>query len=405
MSRSRAFWKKSGARRNENRHQTILFSLDPFQKGCNYPQPRALNPQYMPNSPRPSSRQIKTIEHPGWLESHATLQGPASAEDLHQAREQLPGGMEAAVLGVDLFGTAAEISGMEEAVKRAGISAPVTSVLSSSPCGGGVQFVAVTGIEPSPLVLRDRLRGYLIEGRGSSHCFLGGLLPGDPGASRGDQTQDVFATIEETLALAGMGFEDVVRTWFYNERILEWYPAFNGVRTEFFERHAITRMPASTGIGAPNPAGTALVAKALAVRPGAGEIRVCHSPLQCDAFAYGSAFSRALEVSDSCSRTLYISGTASIDPVGQSTRLGDAAGQIGLTMDVVRAIIDEAGMKPADATRAIAYFRDPAHVPLWDRFCPPGLPSVSLGCHVCRDDLLFEIEIDVSTTVTIAFPH
>ena len=358
--------------------------------------PRTLNHAAMPNSPCSSSPQIKTIEHPGWLESHATLQGSASAEDLQQALKLLP---EANVLGVDLFGTAAEISGMEQAVKRAGIAAPVTSVISSSACGGGMQFAAATGVTPAPLVLRDRLCGYLIEGRGSSHCFLGGLLPGDPKASRGDQTQDAFGTIEETLALAGMGFEDVVRTWFYNERILEWYPVFNEVRTKFFERHDIRRMPASTGIGAPNPAGTALVAKALAVRQTAGEIRACRSPLQCDAFAYGSAFSRALEVSDSCSRTLYISGTASIDPGGQSALQGDAAGQIALTMEVVRAIIDEAGMKLEDTTRAIAYFRDPAHVPLWVRFCPPGLPSVSLGCHVCRDDLLFEIELDVSARV------
>jgi len=203
--------------------------------------------------------------------------------------------------------------------------------------------------------------------------------------------------IEEALALAGLNFGHVVRTWFYNDKILDWYPVFNRVRTWFFQRHSIRRMPASTGIGAPNPAGTALVAKAFAVRSGSGEIRVCRSPLQCDAFAYGSAFSRAIEVSDSRSRTLYISGTASIEPGGRSVHNGDPSGQIQLTMDVVRAILNEAGMRLEDATRAVAYFRDPAHIPLWDQFCPPGLPSVSLGCYVCRDDLLFEIELDVSS--------
>ena len=365
----------------------------------NFVQPRGFHLAAMSDSTCTNPLSLKTIEHPGWLESHVTLQGLANTGDIQQAREQLPGGMESTILGVDLFGTGKEIAGMQEAVKLAGIAAPVTPIISSSPCGGGMQFAAVTGVEPAPLILRDRLHGYLIESCGTSHCFLGGLLPGDPGATRGDQTQDVFAAIEEVLTLAGMDFKHVVRTWFYNEKILEWYPEFNGVRTEFFQRHAIRRMPASTGIGAPNPAGTALVAKALAVRPGDGEIRICRSPLQCDAFAYGSAFSRALEVSDSCSRTLYISGTASIDPGGQSALQGDAAGQIALTMEVVRAIIDEAGMKLEDTTRAIAYFRDPAHVPLWVRFCPPGLPSVSLGCHVCRDDLLFEIELDVSARV------
>lgn len=350
----------------------------------------------MSDSPSATSLQPKTIEHPGWLESHVTLQGPSATADFPRALEELPGGMEAAVLGVDLFGTGAEIAEMAEVVAGAGIAAPITSIISSSAGCRGLQFVAATGARPEPLVLRDRLRGYLVESGGASHCFLGGLLPGDPGASREDQTQEVFGAIEETLALAGLSFEHVVRTWFYNERILEWYAGFNGVRTEYFHRHAVRRMPASTGIGAPNPAGTALVAKALAVRPGGGEIRICHSPLQCDAFAYGSAFSRAIEVADSSSRTLYVSGTASIEPGGLSVHQEDAAGQIELTMNVVRAILDEAGMKFADATRAIAYFRDPADFPLWDRFCPPGLPSVSVGCHVCRDDLLFEIEIDVA---------
>lgn len=353
----------------------------------------------MPDLSHATALQIRTIKHPGWLESHVTLQGPVGAEDLRQALEQLPGG--ATVITIDLFGSGAEISDMDQIVKLAGISAPVTAVISSSPGGGGMQFIAATGIEPVPLVPCDRITGYLIKDSGTSHCFLGGLLPGDAGASREDQTREVFRAIEEALALAGMGFEHVARTWFYNEDILDWYPAFNDVRTEFFRHHAIRRMPASTGIGAPNPAGMALTGKAMAVKSGPGQtlIAAVCSPLQCDAFAYGSAFSRALEVSDACSRTLYISGTASIEPGGKSVHRGDPATQIRLTMDVVLAILDEAGMRIEDTARAVAYFRDPSHIPIWEDYCRnlPPLPIVSLGCHVCRDDLLFEIELDVAS--------
>ena len=351
----------------------------------------------MPDFPNAGSLHLKTIEHPGWLESHVTVAGAVGAAELRQARERLPG--TTTVLGVDLFGTATEIAGMEEAVRQADIAAPVTSVISSAPGCGGMQFAAATGVDPLPLVLQGRVAGYLIEASGAGHCYLGGLRPGDRGASREDQTREVFLTIENALALAGMGFENVVRTWFYNENILDWYPAFNDVRTGFLKNHSIQRMPASTGIGAPNPAGTALVAKALAVQPGAGDIRVLRSPLQCDAFAYGSAFSRAIAVSDSRSRTLHVSGTASIEPGGRSARQGDPSGQIELTMDVVRAILDEAGLRLEETTRAVAYFRDPSHIPLWGDYCRqlPSLPVVSLGCHVCRDDLLFEIELDVSS--------
>ena len=372
-----------------------------FRKSCNFPQQFELNLHHMSDSPTSASLHHKTIEHSGWVESQVTLDGPVSSDDLLQALGELPAGPESTVLGVDLFGTDKEIAGMEAVVKQAGITAPVTSVISSAPGCGGMQFAAATGIEPVPIILRDRISGYLIEGPGTRHCILGGLLPGNPEASREDQTRELFGTIEEALAFAGLSFEHVVRTWFYNEDILDWYREFNDVRTEFFQHHAIRRMPASTGIGARNPAGTALTGKAVAVKSGPGEVliqAIC-SPLQCDAFAYGSAFSRALEVSDSCSRLLYISGTASIEPGGRSAHEGDPAAQIELTMNVVSAILGEAGMRFEDTTRAIAYFRDPSHIPLWEAYCHnlPPLPLVSLGCHVCRDDLLFEIELDASS--------
>ena len=349
-------------------------------------------------SPGPAT--LRTIVHPGWIESQITLQEPADEPGIRSALERLPDGGAEAVIGVDLFGTHAQISRMESSVRRAGIAAPVTAVVSTSPTGGGLQMAAASGIERTPLFLDGEIAGYVLEDAEARHCILGGLRPRDARASREEQTEDVFSSIEKTLALAGMGFEHVVRTWFYNDKILDWYAGFNGVRTGYFTRHGIRRMPASTGIGAPNPAGTALVAKAVAVRPADGgtRIRTVRSPLQCDAFAYGSAFCRALEVADSRSRTLYISGTASIEPGGKSARQGDPAGQIGLTMDVVRGILDEAGMNIEDVTRAIAYFRDPAHLPLWQDYCRllPPLPHVSVGCHVCREDLLFEIELDVS---------
>jgi len=318
---------------------------------------------------------------------------------LRLALEELPGNGAATVIGADIFGTHQQISEMEKLVREAGIAAPVTAVVSTSPCGGGIQLAAAAGVELKPIFLQGKIAGYSFEDAEASRCVLGGLAPQDAQSPREQQAEDVFSSIENALAVAGMGFEHVVRTWFYNDKILEWYPEFNRVRTGYFARHGIQRMPASTGIGAPNPGRSALVAKAVAVRPAAGGARIAtvRSPLQCDAFAYGSAFSRALAVEDSLSRTLYVSGTASIEPGGKSAFLDDPAGQIALTMDVVLGILNEAGMKIEGATRGLAYFRDPAHMALWQDYCRrfPPLPLVAVGCHVCRDDLLFEIELDV----------
>lgn len=343
---------------------------------------------------------LHSIEHPGWVESHLTLELPTSETELLESLEELPGKSGASVIGVDLFGTQDQLVSMESIVRQAGLTAPVTSVISCAPSGGGMQIQAVSGTEATPLLLDGRIAGYVVEGDGAKHCFLSGLTPRDSGASRENQTEEVFSTIEKALSDTGMDFTHVVRTWFYNDQILDWYSGFNRVRTGFFQRHGIRRMPASTGIGAPNPAGTALVAKAVAVRSDddSTRIRTVRSPLQCDAFAYGSAFSRALEVADSHSRTLYISGTASIEPGGKSVHKGDPAGQIHLTMEVVEAILGEAGMNFGDTTRAVAYFRDPAHIAHWNDFSRtlPSLPVIAVGCHVCRDDLLFEIELDAS---------
>jgi enamine deaminase RidA (YjgF/YER057c/UK114 family) len=207
-----------------------------------------------------------------------------------------------------------------------------------------------------------------------------------------------------------MHFRHVVRTWFYNQDILDWYAEFNQARTAFFQQHGITRMPASTGIGASNAGGAALVAQAIAVQPKTRAVRVrrVDSPLQSEACTYGSAFSRAMEVADRTGRLLYISGTASILPNGETVHTGNVAGQIEKTMEVVGAILTQNGMSFFDATRAIAYFRHQEHIPLWEQYCRirqlPPLPIILAQCDICRDNLLFEIELDAARKNQTA-PH
>jgi enamine deaminase RidA (YjgF/YER057c/UK114 family) len=347
-----------------------------------------------PAASRRSGRSLRTVSHPGWQESHVTIPGPVAGAGLQHALDSLPD--RSTILGIEIFGSPAELASMQDDIRQIGVAVPVTAVLSSAHGAGGLQMVAATGVQPEPLVVDRRLCGFHI--RESGHCFLGGLVPSDTAAPREDQTRQVFSTIEAALAQAGMDFRHVVRTWFYNENILDWYDAFNRVRTEFYQTQPLKFMPASTGIGAPNLAGAALTVRALAVCPPNPDtaIRTVRSPLQCDAFSYGSAFSRAVEITDPDSRLLSISGTASIEPGGRTAHTGDIARQIARTMDVVQAILHEAGMRCEDAIRVIAYFRDPAHIPVWEAFSSSLAlpPAILLGCHVCRDDLLFEIELD-----------
>ena len=343
-------------------------------------------------APTPKKHALSSqISHGEWTERQVTLFDQEFVPEAHEL-----------VVHLDVFSERGRLSAVRQGLQSAGLSLSPTCVGLDAGTAGGLQVRSLEGISAVPVVDGGRVVGLAFEDSFAIYCLLGGLYPSDPTASPAVQTEEIFEMIERALAGSGMDFRHVVRTWFYNDHILEWYADFNRVRTRFFQEHGITLMPASTGIGAPNIEGAALVAKVIAVLPktDAIQIRKAESPLQCDAFAYGSAFSRAIEVAGPNARTLYISGTASIEPGGKTVHVGAPALQIAKTMEVVAAILGAAGMDYGDTTRAVAYFRNPADVALWREFCRAAclsqLPVIEASCTICRDDLLFEIELEAA---------
>lgn len=268
---------------------------------------------------------------------------------------------------------------------------------------GGVFLHAVTGdMEIQDLECEGRSIGTVYGPPDARVALLGDLRPTRTHLSPGEQTAGVLADIDTALAAADMDFSHVVRTRFYLDRILDWYDEFNRVRTGFFKQHRVfdNLVPASTGIGAANPTGTAILAALIAVKgPGEKvESAAVDSPLQGAATAYGSSFSRAVECRLPDHRRLMISGTASIDLSGATTHVGDIHGQIQTTFDVVGALLESRGMQWDDVVRGIAYFRHPHEVTaLEDFLCRgdvPRIPLILSHSVVCRDDLLFELEVD-----------
>jgi enamine deaminase RidA (YjgF/YER057c/UK114 family) len=147
--------------------------------------------------------------------------------------------------------------------------------------------------------------------------------------------------------------------------------------------------------------GAALAAAAWAVRPHDPAAQVMHfapSPEQCPASAYGSAFSRAVEIGCAGYRRLLISGTASIARDGKTEHIGDARAQIERSMQVASAILESRRMTFADTVFATAFFKHPADAPLFAdwlaRHGQQSMPVVSTCCNICRDNLLFEIELE-----------
>jgi enamine deaminase RidA (YjgF/YER057c/UK114 family) len=237
----------------------------------------------------------------------------------------------------------------------------------------------------------------------ATHCVVNPILPARTSTTPPEQAREVFAKLQTGLAAAGMTMKDLTRTWFYLNDILSWYGEFNRVRNDVFARNELRPpgLPASTGVGGRNPAGAVLVAAAWAIRAHDPAARVVHSvlsPEQCPPPAYGSAFSRAVEISSTGFRQLLVSGTASIAHSGNTEHAGDARAQIERTMKVVEAILESRRMTFADAALATAFFKAPADAPLFAdwlaRQGSPALPVVGACCDICRNNLLFEIELN-----------
>lgn len=366
-----------------------------------------------PHIERRSRRGVETalLTHGRLTEVSVTVHVDEKAELallLEAARDEI-GSLGATILRQDVFGTSAQHGTACGLLREIFGNAdwPVTWLEEGDSLGErltGTHLYAVLGADVRRLEHDGETVGSVFSNGRADYCHLGGIVSGNTGKGRACQARDVLERIESVLQLAGMEFRDVVRTWFYLDSILDWYGDFNVIRTEFFnERGTFDGLvPASTGVGGGNRHGAAVVADALAIRQtGAGpkmQISEVGSPLQCAATAYRSSFSRAVEVADADARRLYVSGTASIDPDGNTICLGDVAGQVELTLDVVEAILESRGMDWEDVSRAIAYVKRGADVDAYHgclaRRGISTFPAVVTENDICRTELLFELEVD-----------
>lgn len=349
-----------------------------------------------------------TFRRENLRELHLTL-APQPAETLPQMIQRLKKAMcegEFQIVKQDIFGPAALYEPALASMKKSfgKITWPVTWT-DGSGCGenniGGMQVTAVAGTKVETVTLQGNVLGTVYEDRFARNYLLGGLRPKDIKASRAAQTSETYELLETALGLKGMTMRNVVRTWFFLEDILSWYDDFNRVRNAFYtERKLIERLvPASTGVGIKNPFQSALVLGAWAVEPTNGSLTLgmLPSPLQCPAPQYGSCFSRAVEIATPGLRRVLVSGTASIKPEGETAHVGDMRRQVELTMEVIAAILATRKLTFADTTRATAYIKVPKDAPAflaWCKKCVAAFPVVVVQSDVCRDELLFELELD-----------
>lgn len=262
--------------------------------------------------------------------------------------------------------------------------AHITSIL-----GADVEYSQVNGIKTA-----------VYEAGGEKYFTLFGATPPLCNKSLDAYTESVLNDMKNALLSNGFTFADTVRTWFYNLDILDWYSAFNKGRTKFFNENKVFDglLPASTGIGSPNPANTPIQCGLFAIKDAAkrGKVIELPSPLQGGATEYGSSFSRAVEINFDTYRHIMISGTASIAPTGETLHFGDIQKQVALTMDVIEQILKSRNMDFSNTISSVVYCMNPQYYQAfldWQKSKNLSIPHVPSYSTVCRHDLMFEVEL------------
>lgn len=311
---------------------------------------------------------------------------------------------------------------------RFGQAPPLTTFVAQPPCCGaalGAELWAVGG--PGVTVQRFGPQWLSVECDGIRwiHC---GDVRGDsaaPGAYA--ESLPAFLAMERQLAKAGVGFDQVVRTWIYVNQITDGpdgcqrYQELNRARTDFFrDRHLCAKSrarsapeiiyPASTGIGT---SGRQIVMSCMALDSHRPDVFLMplENPQQTSACDYAAKysphspkFSRAMAVVQGHFITTLVSGTASIVNA-RTCYFGDVVRQTEQTLDNIKRLIapenfSRHGMAGSGATlRDIAKLR--VYVKRQEDYerCRevverrvPNVPAIYLHADVCRPDLLVEIE-------------
>ena len=125
----------------------------------------------------------------------------------------------------------------------------------------------------------------------------------------------------------------------------------------------------------------------------------------CEAYDYPrlAAFSRGMEIRIGTVKLIFVSGTASVGPHGETLHVGDFAAQARQAFENARAVLQDAGADWHDAVKVTIYLRDIARdyaelnevrSAYFDELGVHPYPaSTCVEPHVCREALWVEMEL------------
>lgn len=269
-------------------------------------------------------------------------------------------------------------------------------------------------------------RYVVLENGYKKELYVSGITMDDQteGTAISDHAEYVFSVASQLLEQEGMNYSHVVRIWNYIENITgifteesgtyQNYQVFNDVRTCWYNRYDFKNgYPSSTGIGMYKGG---IVMEFIAVSSALNQILPVKNMFQTDACLYpdkvlaGSPckgltkistpkFERGMLIEEQNSRTLFISGTASI--VNEKT-IGprNIRKQVETTLDHIHFLFGNCQRNIPDNQQENdlyfrVYVRHPEYLPIVRSLCEVGLSSGHgqyLIADICRTDLLVEIE-------------
>ncbi len=290
---------------------------------------------------------------------------------------------------------------------------PLISCLGQPPCAAGraLELQAYVVIPKSADAVRietipatpTQPRAKLLEVDGYQHLYVaafGGLRSEAQSVTDfSEQCDSMFRDAGQTMLNQQSTFLHVLRTWCYLVDIDRDYDSFNASRNQFFKAESITRLPASTGIGAGllppgNWCGMDLYAL---LNPQGATIEIMHASTLNEAPEYGSSFSRGMKLVLPGKTVLFISGTASVDEAGATVHVGDARKQIERMLLNVRELLTPQGATFADVVQGITYLKCLDDFELFNEILEQHdltqMPNSIVVADVCRPELLCEIEM------------
>lgn len=277
-----------------------------------------------------------------------------------------------------------------------------TSVVQQVPlCGAKVVLWAVL-LEGSVTAKSLNQNNLIMSRNGYNHVFSTRMSDEKSKGSSFGQTMEIFQNYQETLLEQKFTLaENCIRTWIYVRDIDNNYAGMVTARNQIFQSENLTKdthFIASTGIEGRHANTDALVLMDAysvgGIEP--EQITFLKAPTHMNpTHEYGVAFERGTVVHYGDRDHIFISGTASIDNLGQIVNGSDIAGQTERAFENVDALLAEAGATLSDLSHLIVYVRDLADSPLIEQYIErhyPFIPRVIVHAPVCRPGWLIEIE-------------